>query len=346
MRPPLSVVDQACAPVLDHLARQGLVAPAHRAALLRLLLGDLGDLGEAGAMPLPPASQSGLNPDGLPLQLCVSARPGGSVHVLIGDPAAHVAHAGQRQQAAVGCARELLRRCGVDAMAPAVETTLAGMLPHDAAGQAACRMGALWLAVGVEQPAFALYAGAAWPGDTAASWRRISRWLATMLDEPAPALVAALRLRDLARPESVCIDGTDPSAARVKIYFRLTRTVAHGALAVLALDDERVHAFVEDAIGARELPLSALVFSLSFSLATGAWHDAKLDICAHCVRRPRAAWQGVLQRAQRSMGVDTSAAMAMLDAPGLELACIGIGLDRRGQPRVNAYGKPVHPTGR
>lgn len=337
MSPSVAGVEEACAPVLAHLERQGLAAPADSAALLRLLLGD------AGAAPLLPAGQSGLNPDGLPLQLGVCARPGGSQHVLIGDPAAHLAHAGQRQQAAVGCVRELLRRSRVESMAPAVESTLARMLPDDAAGQAACRMGALWLAAGVEQPSFALYAGAAWPGDPAAAWRRVARWLAALLDEPAPALGATMRLRDLARPESACIEGADPAAARVKIYFRLTRTVTHGALAMLALDDERVHAFVEDVIGARELPLSALVFSLSFDLATGAWRDAKLDICAHCLRRPRTAWQGVLQRAQRSMGVDTGAAMAMLDAPGLELACIGIGLDRHGQPRVNAYGKPVHP---
>jgi hypothetical protein len=339
MNASLAGVGQFCDPVLSHLERRGLSEQAHSVALLRVLLGD------PGAEHLPPARQSGLNPDGVPLQLCVSSRPGGSAHVLIGDPAAHIAHLGQRQQAAVDCARALVRRFGVEPIAPAVEATIAYMLPGDAAGRAASPMGVLWLAAGVEQPSFALYAGAAWPGDPAAGWRRVSRWLAAVLDEPAQALNATMRLRDIARPESACIEGTHASTARVKIYFRLTRASADGALAVLALDDDRVHTFVEDVVGARDLPLSALVFSMSFDLATGAWRDAKLDICVHCVRRPRREWQGLLEQAQRSPGVDTNAAMAMLDAPGLELACIGIGLDRYGQPRVNVYGKPVRPVG-
>jgi hypothetical protein len=325
-------------PVLVHLQRQGVATPARSAPLLRLLLG------HPGMAPLPSPRRSGLNPDGVPLQLCVSARPGRSAHVLIGDPAAHLDDPVRRQQAAVACARALVRRCGAGPLAPAVEATLLHMLPDDAAGLAACRMGPLWLAAGVEQPSVALYAGASWPGASGAGWKGVSRWLAAVLDEPAQALAALMRLLEFARPESACVEGLGLAQARAKIYFRLVRADAVGALGLLAMDDERVHAFVAEVVGARELPLSALVFSLSFDLDGGAWRDAKLDICGHCVRRSAAEWQLLLRRAQRVLDLDTGAARALLAAPGLELACIGIGLDRQRTLRLNTYAKPLRPA--
>lgn len=327
----------AFGPVLAHLEARGVLAPRRAATLLPLLLGSA-----LNASP-PAARHSGLNPDGVPLQLCVSAREGAAEHVLIGDPCADLVDAVARQRGSVECARALLRQATGHGLAAAVEATLAAMLPAGADEQRARRMGVLWLAAGLETPSYALYTGASWGAPVPARWSRIERWLAEVLPDPRPAVAVVQTLRAGALPESACIEGAGPARARAKIYFRLDRPPDDGALAALGLDDERVFAFLADALGERAVPPGALVFSIAFDLATGEPQGAKVDLCGHCVVRPSQAWQGVLRRAQRAWGIDAGAAIALLQAPGIELACIGAGLDRARRLRINTYAKPVRP---
>jgi hypothetical protein len=92
------------------------------------------------------------------------------------------------------------------------------------------------------------------------------------------------------------------------------------------------------------LPLRAIVFGVSFRLDSGVFADAKIDLCGHCLPRPRETWQSGLRSLGERLEIDTTDAVGMLAEEGIELACIGIGQDRLGAIRLNTYGRPVRPS--
>ena len=204
-------------------------------------------------------------------------------------------------------------------------------------------MGVLWLGADVRKSAFSLYVCSSWDGNIEAGWQRVERWLDEVLPDSRPARRIVEEIRSFASPECACIEGAVPSSARAKIYFRLLRAVAPNALRILGLDNAEVEVFLEQAVGPRVLHLDAIVFGVSFSLDTGVFADAKLDLCGHCVLRCRDEWQRVLHRVGEQLEIDTTDAVAMLGEEGIELACIGIGRDWLGAFRLNTYCRPVRP---
>jgi hypothetical protein len=331
-------VQQLSEPLLRYLGpRSGWqLDPAN--VLLAMLLG-----GSIARKP-PKSGACGLNSNDMPLQLCVSARRDAAVMVLISDPWADLEDPRLRQRESIACAWRLLTHARCEVLAPRLQSTLATMLPASMAAQGARRMGVLWLGADVRKPAFSVYACPSWDGDIGAGWQRVERWLDKVLPDQGPARRILETVRSVASPECACIEGIAPSSGCAKVYFRLLSAVAPNALRILRLDQIEVVTFLENAVGRHALRLRAMVFGVSFRLDTGAFADAKLDLCGHCLPRPREAWQSVLRRAGELLDIDTTDAVAMLAEEGIELACIGIGRDRIGAFRLNTYGRPVRPT--
>ena len=91
---------------------------------LDLLLGD-----SVGREP-PKVEACGLNSNGMPLQLCVSARRGGTAMVLIGDPCADQEDSRVRQRESVACVWRLLAHTGCEGL----RSALRAHVGNDAAG--------------------------------------------------------------------------------------------------------------------------------------------------------------------------------------------------------------------
>jgi hypothetical protein len=92
----------------------------------------------------------------------------------------------------------------------------------------------------------------------------------------------------------------------------------------------------------RELPLDAIVLSAGLSVPGGHFVDAKLDICCcpRCVKLDAAQAASLIDRLSSRLGVATPAIDEVLAAG--ELAFLGVGLDRKLEPRLNVYLKPQH----
>jgi len=331
----IATLGQLSEPLLRYLQRRsgGIARP-----LLDTLSG-----GGMDREPPPAAGASGLNSNGMPLQLCVSARCERTVMVLVADPCAHLENPRARQRESVACAWRLLEQTGSEGLASALRSTLTAMLPAAPGEQDTRRMGVLWLGAGVQKPAFTLYTCPAWDGDVATGWNRVERWLRRVLQDPQPALRMMEHIRDVASPDCACIEGAGPGSARAKVYFRLLRAVDPNALSCLRLNTPEIGTFIEEAVGSYRPRISAMVFGVSFRLDNGEFSDSKVDLCGHCVQRPVGQWQSVLRRVGERLQINTTEAIAMLQEGGIELACIGIGRDYSGALRINTYGRPVRP---
>lgn len=303
----------------------------------------------------PGRARSVLNPDGVPLQLCVSASPRGVTVRWIGDPHTGVRDPSARAAAAVQAAYRLLDETSASAMRGALDLLVAHTLPAD---RAVLRDGTLWLAGGAGRGA-AIYTTLEW-GDASTRWDRVAGWLDATLPMSHVATRAIAALRDLALPASAAIEGTHHDDARAKIYLRLGRedgvTVGpdrwrespdgpavtgvgdpqlRRALDAAGFDDPSFAWFCARVLGERAIPSRGIILSLAFSLATGALVERKIDICGHCVPRSSAAWSTLCDRLACELAVTPFAPCG--DAT--EVAVIGMAREVGGATRCNLYVK-------
>ncbi len=307
-----------------------LGCPADVGAVARELLAPLGGDG---------SGRSSLNNDGTPIQVCISVGEVGRGIRLIADPASAVGASEERFALGRAALSTLL-----DAKGPLLrvlcERTLTVTLPGEAAGRAALSAGCLWLATNLGGPGLALYTTAGW-GDDQERWDRALAWLEVVLPEAGPARALIGGLRRVAKPVAHAIEGDDPARARAKLYFRLRAPVPLAQMGIGVLLDPRVGELVAELYADRSIRAEGLVFSLGFAIADGAFTDAKLDVCGHCVPRPPEAWSALLDRWTRRRAAPGFGAGATLLSGHAEVAFLGVGVRSDGELRTNLYLKPA-----
>ena len=189
-------------------------------------------------------------------------------------------------------------------MAPPCRSLLDRMLPADPAARAALGNGGAWLAADLQGRGMALYTTAKW-GSPAGRWQRICAWLDIALPNAATAREIVARLAPHAAPVSVGLEGASPGDARVKLYWRFSEVVALDTLGIALLARWEFGEFLTIVAGQARIPLSAIVASLSFSLASGEWPTPSSMCAATAFAAPGGSGPrpGPMQRALRSRRV-------------------------------------------
>ncbi len=316
------------------------------AVCARLAQRDCGELSAVGWMLLAPrpgglghrGGFSELNNDGGPVQACVSHGPGGATTRLLIDPAWYLNDPHARFEASELSLRRALVLSNAASLSTLADTLVDTMLPADPQLREAYPSSFLWLAVGVGRPGCAAYVDVRPLGD--AAWAHLTQWLQQALPDPTPAL----RTLDILHPHitlsSVGFEGDSPERGRVKVYWRLRQAVSLSALGVGLFNDPLLAAFIASTVGQREMPLSGIVMSAGFDLASGELEDVKIDLCAHCIPLTPAEWVMQLRTLSQALGVSRATYEPDLLARGCEVAFVGMGITKRGEPRMNVYLKP------
>ena len=286
------------------------------------------------------ALRSSLNNDGSPLQICVGLNRSGMPPAirLIADPAA--ASRGAEQFRSLERALGNILVSHAPQMAPLCDQVLDRMLPPDPVTRAALGSGGAWLAATLGGQGMALYATTKW-GNPAARWTRAQTWLEGILPNGAMAREALSRLAPHATLISAGVEGTTPSDARAKLYWRLERAVGMDALRIPLLARPEMAEFLGCAVEGRRIAISAIVGSISFRLHNGDISDVKLDLCGHCVDRTWPDWIDILGRCSARFGLADFPLAELGPEPEAELAFIGFGLGSNLTPRLNVYLKPT-----
>lgn len=289
----------------------------------------------------PAGWRSTLNNDGSPIQICLGLRPGNArPNVrLIADP-----HLG---------GRDALSRCRqsrsalaqlAEWLTPDMASLCTSVLEHMA--PSGCGIpylrdgGDAWLAAGIDGRGVAIYATARW-GDPASRWARALAWLADLSPAAAQAAATLTTLADHSALISVGVEGSTAGDARAKFYWRPNGSAPLSGLGVSLLMHEALPAFLSDATEGMTTPVSAIVGSVGVSVATGSLADVKLDLCGHCVPRRRTDWAQRIERYAGRHGLTAPPFIALEPDAPIEIAFVGLGIDRDLRPRLNIYLKPV-----
>lgn len=278
---------------------------------------------------------SDLNPNGTPLQLLLSARRDRWVLRIVGDPGFDRTDPIARWEASRAALTQAVALGDATSLLAVIELTLALLVPLDTL---VCRPnGAIRLALPVAGPGVALYVGVApgWDG-----WSVTRDWLSMLLLQPEVARGHIDRLTPHCTLFGVGLEGTSPERLRFKLYWRLARPTRLGALGVpLLARSEMIH-FLADLLGPSELPIDALTLCIAFDATSGELCDAKVDVCAASARLGNAAALTLVNRHAAALSLTPpplSGLQALLAERNIAVACLGLGVDRRGEHRLNTY---------
>ncbi|HVR99483.1 MAG TPA: hypothetical protein VMW27_22865 [Thermoanaerobaculia bacterium] len=269
--------------------------------------------------------RSALNADGSPLQLSLSTTDAGQRWHLVADPAFFLAEPADRLATAREAAVRLFACGGAGELTELCRRSIS--------------YGPLWLAAGLDGAAKAVYVFAQ-PAPGEDTWDRVRAWLADVLPDPGPAYATVEALRGHARLAFVCLEGTDRSDARAKLYWRLTAPRSLAAMGVDLLRHPSFTSFLAACLEDKAIGLEGLVLSAGFRVATGEPCDAKVDVCGHCLDLPVGGWIDLIAGCARAFGLRPVPAADLLGAapgPGAGVAALGLGLDSQGRHRLNLY---------
>lgn len=279
--------------------------------------------------------RSELNWNGSPLQLLCSLRSAGWGVRLLADPGCHLADPMARNHAGRAALESLLVSVRATALADAAWRLLAGIPPQrDALARYAA--GALWLAASLgPHPGVAAYTA---PDPSLPRWETACAWVQRLLPraEKALALTRALQASDCFLL-GVGVEGSHAHAVRLKLYWRLRRATPLASFGAALFLDPALIAFLGMALGERPMAPQSLNFSAGFDMDSGELRDIKVDVSWHERTRGEALHLLHTLARQHDLGGTPHDAADRIDALGLDIGCIGLGLDTCGDPRINTY---------
>jgi hypothetical protein len=282
--------------------------------------------------------RSGLNGNGAPLEVCLSAFADACRVRLIADPASAVGDPLRRRDEGVRALRAALGLTMSSALGPLCDATLDINLPSDETAIREYIEGVAWIGAGVGFPGVALYVDAT-RGDRDLQWQRTTRWLETVVRQPGPALSTIGVLRDRADLMAVGVEGFAPENARAKMFWRLREPGTLADLGAEAFRHPDLLRFLQAAVGPRELPVHAFVFSTSFLAANGMPFDAKIDLCAHCLDLDDAAWITLVSELTAALSLAPIDVARALDGGRAQPAFLGLNVSPMGN-RLDLFLRP------
>jgi len=290
---------------------------------------------EAGAR----RASASLNPEGIPIELAVTASDDRLKFRLVVDPAATDANPAQRYRRGRAALREAVVLNGTELLHATFARQLDAMLPDDGARLAAYRSGPFCMAASVDEPGIATYIDASTHAEDA--FQRACSWLEECLPDARDALAAVHTMRPIAQLSAVGIEGSTPRRALAKLYWRLTSPVTLSSLGIEAFASADFACFLRLALRERRVPASGLMLAAGFSMNDGSLHDAKINLCGHCLDWGHKNWPGVVDDCTQVFGLAAIPTREALSRPQIDVSFLTFGCDRYGNRRINSYFRPT-----
>ena len=281
--------------------------------------------------------RSGLNDDGSPLQVCLTATQEYLHSRFLGDPAFVLADPKERFEASRRTLAKVLELTASQQIASLCDRTLSCYLPEDLAGFSRFTSGVLWLGAGIDTPGCALYVDARRNGDFQEAWDWAQQWLASILPNSSEASSAIAVLRNYAYLQSIGIEGSSLNNARAKLYWRFLRPTRLDQIGLEIFCDPAFASFLTFIIRDSVLQLTGIVPSLGFAIATGKSLDAKIDVCAHCLAYSNSKWIELVNRCTQMYGLTQMPVSEALEHNRSSVSFLGLGCNRNGAVRLNLY---------
>ena len=281
--------------------------------------------------------RSGLNSDGSPLQLCLTATTNHCYSRLLGDPAFVLADPKARFETSRLALTKLWDLTDSRALAPWGDRTLNCYLPKDLAEFARFTSGVLWLGAGINTPGCAMYVDARGKEGIQAAWDWAERWLTAILPNVTEAKLAIAALRDCAYLQSIGIEGSNLENVRAKLYWRFLRPTRLDHLGIELFQNQDLATFLTFVIRDKILQLTGIVPSLGLAIATGEMVDVKVDVCGHCLAYRPDQWIALVNQCTQQYGLANLAITEVLEQNRSAVSYLGMGCDIQGNLRLNLY---------
>ncbi|WP_299311537.1 hypothetical protein [uncultured Aquimarina sp.] len=288
--------------------------------------------------------KSGLNSDGSPLQYCISSSNSGLQGRFISDPSCIIGPPKERYQYSYLALQKLYKKTGSDDIKKICEEMLAYHLPKEQEVLEEYPDGVFWLGASPDRSGMAVYIDGRRGGHDA-SWERLRGWMTDLMPNNTEVDSFIDSVKPFADIMSIGLEGSNFENLRAKIYFRLSKPTSLMDLDIPLLKEDKFTAFLNDVVGDNKIRLSGLVFNIGFHIASSKMFDAKIDVCGcnSCVKLNSKEWIALLNKTTLTNDVKPFP----VDDSVLDNQCAvsyyGIGVDRKGNVRINLYLKNKLP---
>lgn len=299
----------------------------------------LGNAMLADSTPDSQRASASLNPEGIPIELAITASPERLKFRLVVDPAATEGDVPRRYRRARAALDQVLMLTGTESLTAAFAGQLDAMLPGEGACLAAYHSGPFCMAAAVGEPGIATYIDAR--THEAAAFERAQAWIKAWMPQGNEALTDLLRMRPVAQLAAVGLEGANRYHLLGKLYWRLLSPVLLSSLGVKAFAHPDFARFLRLAMRDRHLPSSGLMLSAGYHMQDGRLYDAKVNLCGHCLDWGRANWPVVVADCTQAFALAAIPVPEAFSRPHMDVSFLTFGRTRDSERRVNCYVRPT-----
>lgn len=282
--------------------------------------------------------KSGLNSDGSPLQYCISSSNKALNGRFISDPSCIIGSPKERYQYSYQALQKLYKSTGSSEIQRVCENMLTYHLPKEQSVLDDYPDGVFWLGASPDKPGMAVYIDGR-RGGHEASWERLRNWLTDLMPNNTEVDSFINSVKPYANIMSIGLEGSNLQNLRAKIYFRLSKPTSFTDLDIPLLKEEKFTTFLNDVVGDKPIKLSGLVFNIGFHIASSKMFDAKIDVCGcnSCVKLNTEEWITLLNKTTLKNDVKPFPLDDLVLNKQCAISYYGLGLDRKGNVRINLY---------
>jgi len=281
---------------------------------------------------------SDLNSNGSPLQWLLSIKKNTIANRLIADPAFYLKDVETRSAKSLEALRHFVQVCDAPTLLEPCLRAVESIIPKQRDELRKYETGIIRLAVPADLQGLAMYVGAQ-PG-LVNSWEPVKLWVNDQLNNSSAAVELIESLEDISRFFGIGIQGVSQKLGRVKIYWRITESVALSRFQCPLFVDENLNLFLDKIMQGREFPLHALTFSAGFKLSTGDLNDIKVDVCNTSIGFSRQEAVDFIQDQIHHCELHKDymhETICALKHHNIQFGAIGYGVNVKDESRINSY---------
>ena len=280
---------------------------------------------------------SGLNADQAPLQLCITLRKDAHKCRFIADPASDDPNYFNRYGRAKNVLWKTVFRSNASGLKTMIEDMLSIFGPKDEIEIKNFTYGVFWLAASVSEKGIAMYIDTS-GNEIDPAWDKAIEWFSEKLRN-----TAAIKVVEAFRPyswlSSVGIEGYDMTKSKLKLYIKALKIFPEGFLGNLFPQVSLLGTSKCFQILLRDIGLSheSIFYNIGIHPENGRIIDMKLDISEnHLLFKQKEAEEAIYNCSQ-ALGLQYVPINSLMNEYNLAISFIGIGVNYKGEPRLNIY---------
>lgn len=291
------------------------------------------------------SGRSAFNNKGSPLQLSLSAGKKGLSVRLLADPQTSSSPWEEKRQRGWMLLEQLMDKEADTTLVQACRSIAEICLPAGVSPLSSeDTKSGIGFGLALGSPGLSVYGYGPWSSSNEA-WDFLTTALAGTIPMPQPICAHIEKIRPLATLHGIGLSGSHGCNARIKLYWKLTNPTRIDKLGLPLESYQPFIDFLHLLSTERGFSSETLFFCSGFDWQKGTFRDFKIDACncPDCLAMSQARLISIMEMLSHHHEIPTTDLRATIYKQEVRCSLLGLGVDYKGEVRINTYLSPVVP---